>query len=336
MSFIWPIMLVLLCTVPLFAGLYAFIQIRAGRGKAKSGLGFGGGAAARRPGLRRHIPLVLALLALSILLMGLARPQQVVDVPRMEGTVVLAFDVSGSMAATDFKPTRMDAAKAAAKSFIEKQPSSVQIGVVAFTDNGFSAQVPTTDKDAILAAIDRMTPQRGTSMGQGILAALKSISVATSKDGGSNFYSNRTPQPTPSPTPVPQGTYTPAVIVLLSDGNNNEPPDPLTAAQTAADRGVRINTVGIGTTAGVDLHINGFNIHTALDETTLQAISKATGGTYYNATNETDLLKIYDNLASQFTIKSEKTELTSIFAGASLLVFLAGGLASLVWFGRFP
>jgi Ca-activated chloride channel family protein len=135
---------------------------------------------------------------------------------------------------------------------------------------------------------------------------------------------------------VPQGTYTSAVIVLLTDGENNESPDPLAAAQTASDRGVRIYTVGIGSAVGTTLHINGFTVHTQLNEAMLKQISQLTDGSYYNAENEQDLRKIYDNLDPQLVIKPEKTEVTSVFAGASILVLLIGGTFSLLWFNRLP
>jgi Ca-activated chloride channel family protein len=238
------------------------------------------------------------------------------------------------MAADDLKPTRMEAAKTAARDFVQRQPSSVQIGVVAFSDSGFTVQVPTNDQEAILAAINRLTPQRGTSLANGILASLNTIAVGAGQ--APHLYSNLSPTPTPTPTPVPKGTYTSAVIVLLTDGENNESPDPFAAAQTAADRGVRIYTVGIGSAAGTTLHINGFTVHTQLDEAMLKQISQLTDGTYYNAENEQDLRTIYDNLNPQLVIKPEKTEVTSIFAGVSILVLLIGGVFSLLWFSRLP
>jgi len=238
------------------------------------------------------------------------------------------------MAADDLKPTRIEAAKAAARTFIDRQPATVQIGVVAFSDGGFAVQQPTNDKETILASINRLTPQRGTSLAQGIFASLNAI--ATDKGQGPLEYSNLTPTIVPTPTPVPAGTYGSAVIILLSDGENNVSPDPFAAAQTAADRGVRIYTVGIGSAAGVNLHVNGFNVHTRLDEATLQQIAQIAGGSYFNAGNEQDLGEIYSNLNPQLAIKPEEMEMTSIFAGASILVLLLGGFFSLLWFSRMP
>jgi Ca-activated chloride channel family protein len=335
MSFIWPVMLVLLMLIPLFVGQYVRIQQRRQRLAASyGGLGLLRQAAGRDPGLRRHIPPALFLLSLTILLVALARPQATVSLPRVEGTVILAFDVSGSMAADDWAPTRMEAAKAAALDFVELQPPSVLIGVVAFSDNGFAVQSPTDDREAVIAAINRLTPQRGTSLGNGILASLNAIVANT--EPAPRLLSNLTPAPTATPTPVPQGTYSPAVIVLLSDGENNEAPDPLAAAQAAADRGVRIYTVGIGSAAGAPLHVDGFTVHTRLDEAALQQISLLTGGDYYNAGSQQDLQAIYENLDPQLIVKPEDIEVTSIFAGTGILVLLIGGAFSLQWFNRLP
>ena len=338
MSFMWPFMLWLLILVPLIVAFYGVLQRRQRRVNATfSGMGLLQGAGGQMPVIRRHIPMVFFLIGLTILIVALARPQTIVSLPKEQGTIILAFDVSGSMAAEDLKPTRMDAAKAAAKDFIQRQPLSVQVGVVAFSDAAFSMQTPTNDKDAILASIERLAPQKGTSVGNGILNALKAIAVSNGQAGGPLTYSNLTPSPTPTPTPLPRGQYTNGVIILLTDGENNESPDPLGAAQTAADRGVRIYTVGLGSAAGSDLHINGFIIHTQLDEATLQQISQITGGTYYNAQNAQDLNKIFDkNLNTQLVIKPEETEVTSFFAGASILVLLLGGTFSLLWFSRLP
>jgi Ca-activated chloride channel family protein len=346
MSFIWPTMLLLLLFIPLFGVLYILLQQRRRRFAANySSLGLVHEAMGRGPGIRRHVPPALFLVGLTILMIALARPQTVVSLPRVEGTVILAFDVSGSMAADDMKPTRMEVAKAAAREFAQRQPRSVQVGVVAFSDSGFAVQAPTNDQDAILASINRLTPERGTSLAHGILASLNTIAADTGQ--ALQIDSSLTPAPLPTiatpsapegpiGTPVPEETYTSATIVLLTDGENNESPDPLAAAQAAADRGVRIYTVGIGSAAGTTLHINGFTVHTQLDEAMLQQISQLTDGAYYNAENEQDLHTIYENLAPQLVIKPEKTEVTSIFAGASIFVLLIGGTFSLLWFSRLP
>jgi len=274
------------------------------------------------------------LLSLGILAVAVARPQTQVSFPHIEGTVILAFDVSGSMAAQDFKPTRMEASKTAARDFVDHQPSTVRIGIVAFSDNGLTVQTPTNDQNAILTAINRLAPQRGTSLASGISAALKAIDVGAGQP--SEIYTNLTPVPILTPTPMPPGKYSSADIVLLTDGENNENPDPLSVAQTAADRGVRIYTVGIGSPTGINLHVNGFIVHTQLNEDMLKQISQTTGGTYYNAQNEKDLIKIYDSLNPQLIITPQQTEVTSVFAGAGIFLMLMAGMFSLFWFGHVP
>ncbi len=327
-------MLLLLLLVPLFVVLYIRIQQR----RQRLITGFGSlslmkAAAQNKPGGRRHIPPVLFLLSLIILIIGLARPQTEVSLPRIAGTVILAFDVSGSMAADDLKPTRMEAAKAVVEDFIARQPPTVQIGVIAFSDSGFSVQPPTNDETTLIAAIHRLAPERGTSLANGIIMSLNTIAAA---NGQTNYYSNVTPTPAPTPTPMPKGTYTSAVIILVTDGENNQSPDPFEIAQTAADLGVRIYTVGIGSPSGTNVHINGFTVHTQLEEATLQQISQMTNGTYYNAESEEDLRTIYDNLSPQLVVKPQVMEVTPLFAGASILVMLIGAILSLMWFGRVP
>jgi Ca-activated chloride channel family protein len=258
-----------------------------------------------------------------------------VRLPRIEGTVILAIDISGSMAADDLDPTRLGAAQAAAQAFVEGSPPSTLVGVVAFSDSGFTVQAPTNDRETILATINRLAPESGTSLANGILASLTTI-LAAETEPPPGLYTNRAPEPTPVPTPVPAGTYTSAVIVLLTDGENNESPDPLEAAQAAADRGVRIYTVGIGSAAGTTLELDGFSVHTRLDEGMLRQLSDITGGAYYSAENEGELRAIYENLDPQWAIKPEQMEVTSIFAGTSILVLLVGGALSLLWFGRMP
>ena len=334
MTFIWPLALLSLLSIPVLVGFYLLLQRRRRRIAADySSLGLVQNQKSRSIGFRRHIPTIVLLAGLSTLMVTSARPQTLVSLPRIEGTVILAFDVSGSMAATDLQPTRMEAAKAAAREFVKKQPPSVVIGTVAFSDSGFSVQPPTNDKDAVLASIDRLSPQRGTSVANGILVSLKAIET---NNQSTHFYTNLTPTPEASPTPVAPRQHGSAVIVLLSDGENNERPDPIAAAQAAADRGVRVYTVGLGSTGGTTLHVNGFTVHTQLDEVSLQQIAQITGGTYYNATSAQDLTKIYGGLDPELVIRPEKIEVTSIFAGASAAVLMLGGLLSLFWFSRLP
>jgi len=339
MSFIWPPMLLLALVIPVGVALYLVRDRRRRRRIAEFGT-FAGAATERpTPGgrLRRRLPAVLFVVGMTILVLAIARPQSVVSVPRVEGTVILSFDVSGSMAATDLAPTRMEAAKKAARGFVERQPASMLIGVVAFSDSGFSVQVPTDDQALVLAAIDRIQPERGTSLGRGILTSLTTIETADA-DPAAGYYTNRSPDPgpTPAPTPVPDGTYASAAIVLLTDGENNQRPDPLEAASAAADRGVRIYTVGIGSAAGTTLQVEGFQVHSQLDEAMLRQIADITDGTYYAADDPQELSAIYDTIDTRLVIKPEPMEVTSLFAGAGVLLLVIGGLASLTWLGRLP
>lgn len=337
MEFIWPGMLALLLVVPLAAWLYLRLQQRRRQLALRYGsLGIWQGAGGAGPGARRHLPPVFFLAGLTILILALARPQAAISLPRVEGTAILVFDVSASMAAEDGSPTRMEAAKAAARQFVLSQPPSVQVGVVAFSDSSFMLQAPSGDQAAAISAIDRLTPQRGTSLAQGILAALNTLAVDAGEDP-QGLRSNGDPlagQEDPFQIPLPEGPFPGAVIVLFSDGENHEAPDPLAAAQAAAERAVRVYTVGVGSPAGVPLNVNGFTVHTRLQEELLQQIAQLTGGSYFNAGTEPDLGAVYEGVIPQLVVKPEKMEMTSIFAGASILVLLAGSLFSLLWFSR--
>lgn len=335
MTFIWPSMLVFLLLIPLFVWLYLRIQRQRRQLVARYGnLMVASGHVTRRLGFHRHIPPMFFLVALTIMIIALARPEAVIGVPRIEGTVILTFDISASMAADDLEPTRLEAAKAAAAAFIERQPSTVQIGIVAFSDSGLSIQQPTYNQADALAAISRLDPARGTSLGNGVLVSLNVIE--TNGQEVTNYYSDLTPVPTPSPTPVPAGTYTSSVIVLLTDGENTNEPDPLEVAQAAADRGVRIYTIGIGSATGTTLEIEGFNVFSQLDEVMLQQIAQVTGGSYFNAESREELVEVYENLNRQFVIRPEPMEITPILAGIGILSLLFGGILSMLWFGRVP
>ncbi len=335
MTFIWPLMLFSLLVIPLFIWLYWRAQLRRQRLTAAYGtLGVVRERAGRRPlGRRRHLPPLCFLLGLTVLCVALARPITEVGIPLWEGTLLLAFDVSGSMAATDLEPTRMEAAKAAAIEFVQRQPATVRIGVVAFSDSGFAIQQPTNDQALILAAIERLAPERGTSLAYGILTAIDTLLV---RPEATRVYSDLTPTPTPTPAPVPPGSNRGAAIVLITDGENTAPPEPFEAAQLAADRGVRIYPIGIGSPGGADLEVEGFMVHTRLDEPTLQQIAQVTEGRYFNAANEEDLRAIYDELDPQFVIRTETMEITALLAGVGTLLLLIGGAFSLVWFSRLP
>jgi Ca-activated chloride channel homolog len=343
MSFIWPPVLVLLLAIPVGVAIYRARDAR--RATRAAAFGWGSAPASeagagtrptrRRAGWTRRLPAALTVAGLTILVLSLARPQSVIGVPRFEGTVLLAFDVSGSMAATDVAPTRMEAAKAAALEFVEGAPASLRIGVVVFSDAGFSTQVPTYERAPVAAAIQRLEPERGTSLARGILSALTAIDIADHPPQD-DYYTTRSPAPTPAPTPVPRDAYEPVIVVLLTDGENTEEPDPGAAVQAARDRGIRIDTVGIGTAAGTTLEVEGFLIHTGLDEAVLQGIAEATDGTYYPAADQDDLTRIYDDVGRRLVVRTEPFELTPVFALAGFALLVVGGLTSLRWFGRMP
>jgi len=329
MTFLWPLMLLSLVSLPILIGLYKSANQRRQRLLAVYG---------QRPTAttltwgRRYLPPALLLLGFTVLSLAMARPQMEVSLPRIEGTVILAFDVSGSMAADDLQPTRMEAAKAAARTFVENQPPSVLIGVVAFSDSGFIVQSPTNEQALTLATISRLAPTRGTSLANGIQSSLNIIALG--RRTIPRLYTSRVPEPTPSPTPVPAGFHQPAVIILLSDGENNINPNPFEAAHSAAERGVRIYTVGIGSSAGATLNIDGFAVHTQLDEATLQQIATLTGGTYYQASSTEELRAVYDALDPELILKPETLEVTAPFAGVAVAVLLLGSALSLWWLGK--
>jgi Ca-activated chloride channel family protein len=251
-----------------------------------------------------------------------------VDLPRVEGTVILAFDISQSMNADDLEPTRMEAAKKAATAFVESQPSTIDIGVVAFSGGGLVVQPPTDDQGAVLATIDRLTPQGGTSLGQGIFSALNGIvGEAIAVDPADLEEGD---------LDLDVGRYPSAVVLLLTDGENTEMPDPLQIAQLAAEAGVRIYPVGIGSEEGAILNIDGFNVVSRLDETILEEIAGLTNGSYYRAADEEALQEIYKNVDLQLTMSGEKMEVTALFAGLSMIFMLLGTGLTLWWLGRMP
>jgi Ca-activated chloride channel family protein len=279
-------------------------------------------------GVRRHIPPAVFLGGLTLLLVALARPEVTVTLPRVEGTVVLAIDVSGSMNADDLEPTRMEAAKVAARTFVENQPRTVLVGVVAFSGGGLVVQPPTDDQAAVLATIDRLSPEGGTSLGQGIFTSLSAIAGEPLAINEADLEEG--------PVTTEIGYYPSAVIVVLTDGENTAPPEPLEIAQLAADAGVRIFPVGVGSRDGTVVEIEGFSIVSQLHEEPLREIAGVTNGAYFSAQDAETLQEIYENIDLQLTVRGEQMEVTAIVAGTSTLLFLLGGALSLVWFGRVP
>ena len=319
-----------LLLVPILVLIYITMLRRRNRIAEQSGFVFAQNVS-KQAESRRHIPVLLFFLGITILLVSLARPRATVSLPKYEGTVVLVFDVSGSMAADDVEPTRMEAAKSAAVAFVNNQPASVRVGVVAFSGGGISVQTPDTNRNATIATIERLVPRRGTSLGNGILVGLNAIVVDA---GDPPIIDASSLSTSDDEVAIPQGWYPSAVIVLLSDGENNDSPDPLFVTNLAIDLGVRVYTVGVGSTAGTIINVEGMSIHTQLNESMLMQIADTSGGRYYFADDESELTRIYDDLEPALSIKPEEMELTSLFAGLGLLIFLIGGTLSFLWFGR--
>lgn len=326
MTFEWPMLLLSLLAVPVLVIAYR-AQLRR-RDERRAELAAEGLVAASPggPDRWRHVAPLLLLAALTLLLASLARPSATVAEPRREGTVILAFDVSTSMAAKDLAPTRLDAAKAAARTFVAKQPSSIRLGVVAFGDSAVISQQPTNDRKEVLAAIDRLAPQGGTALGRGIVSAIsaiagKPISVdETGQDGTAGGDE--------------LGYYGSAAVVLLSDGENTTDPDPLVLAELASTAGVRIFPIGLGSPQGTVLEVDGFQISTRLDEATLKQIADTTDGTYYAASDTAALSKVYSSINLTWTARTERREITSWFAAAAAVLLLLGAGASVVRSGR--
>ncbi len=312
--------------------MYLRLQRRRSRDAARLGtLGVVGEGETARLLRRRHIPPVVFLAGLLLLALASARPEVTLPTPRMEGTVVLAFDVSASMAADDVEPTRMEVAKETAQAIVDRRPNTVKIGVVAFGEGGLVVQPPTDDHQAISATIDRLVPQSGTSLGRGILTALNVVSSELEQEPDASSESAL-----PSSEPAPGSAFAPAIIVLLTDGENTDPPDPLEVAQVVIESGVRVYTVGVGTAEGATLEIDGFNVSTRLNEGALQEIALLTEGAYFKVDGAEDIPPIYEDLDTEFVIEPRETEVTSFLGGVSALVLLAGSALSLLWFGRIP
>jgi Ca-activated chloride channel family protein len=342
MNFIWAPALSLLAVVVALAVLYVVAQRRRHRYALRyANLSLVREAIGKGPGWRRHVPPALFVFALALMSVAVARPQAVVAVPSQEGTVILALDVSGSMLAEDMKPNRIEAAKAAARAFVDKQSASVRIGVVSFSGDASIVQSPTTDKSLVVAAINRLRAQRATAIGRAILISLDAIFEGSEDDLPSSILQQQTPGASPLPTATPfpsylQGQHAAASIVLLSDGQNNQFPPPLDVVDQATQRGVRIFTIGVGSAGGTIVRLQGRAVRTALDEVTLKRIAELTDGEYFNASTEKDLRAVYENLTTQLVIRNEKTELTAYFTAAAAIFAVFAGMFSLLWFNRLP
>lgn len=342
MKFLWPTMLWLLLAVPLLVAAYAWLLRRRKRAALRyPGLAIVREAAGPGQAVRRHLPPALFLLALSAMLVAIARPTAVVTLPAQYETVILAMDVSGSMRATDVEPTRLAAAQAAARAFVAEQPGSARIGVVAFGGSATLVQPPTHSREDVVAAIDRFELQRGTAVGNGILVSLKTIFPEQEfelppRRARRSAARDAKPGPgAPKPAqPAAAGSYASAVIVLLSDGQTTTGPDPIEAARLAAERGVRIYTVGIGTPNGEILVGDGWSMRVRLDEEALQDIAQLTRGDYFYAGTASELKNVYATMSSKMVLETRESEVTALFSAAAALAAVLAALLSMLWFNR--
>jgi Ca-activated chloride channel homolog len=347
MSFIWPTMLWLLLLLPALVALYLWLLAR----KRKTTVRLASVAVARLalgtgPGWRRHVPPLLMLAAVAAGLLAVARPTAIVMLPMAERTIMLAMDVSGSMRAEDVKPNRLVASQEAAKAFVGKLPREVKVGVVSFAGTAAVVQAPTTSRDDVIAAIERFQLQRGTATGSGIILSLATLfpdhGIEIQHITGQRNFPGGPAAPgqdirktdKPAFTPVPPGSYSSAAVIMLTDGQRTTGPDPLEAAKMAAERGIRVYTVGIGTTQGETIGFEGWSMRVRLDEETLKNISLLTHGEYFYAGTAEDLKKVYESLSSRMVVERKETEISALFAALGVLLsVLAAGL-SVWWFGR--
>ncbi len=345
MKFLWPETLWLLFAVPVLVAVYVVLLRRrkkvalryASLTIVKEAMGAG-------QSMRRHVPPLLILLALTTMFVAVGRPVAVVTLPTQHETVILAMDVSGSMRATDVKPNRLAASQAAAKAFIAEQPPTTRIGVVAFAATASLVQTPTLNREDIIASIDRFQPQRGTAIGSGIIVSLATLFPDAGIDVSKLLYGRDAWRSIPLDQarepekkdfkPVPPGSYNSAAIILLTDGQRTTGPDSLEAARMAADRGVRVFTVGVGTKDGETIGFGGWSMRVRLDEETLKNIANLTHGEYFYAGTATDLVKVYKMLNSRLVLEKKETEITALLSAAAAVMVLLAAALSLLWFNR--
>ena len=296
------------------------------------------GVASARGGRARLAGVWFTIAGIAVLAVATAGPAVTIPVSHASGTVILAMDVSGSMAATDVAPSRLSAAKKAAQQFINAQPGSVNVGVVAFEQGGLEAAVPSADHTNALAAIARLSAGGGTSLGSAILAALSAITHKPVSLG-------------PNGSAPAIGYWPSATIVLFSDGGDSgagasgggsasggtaagASPETSAAAEVAQKAGVHIDTVGIGTAAGTTVDVEGYHLFTGLDEATLKSISQTTGGTYHPASDASELNGIASSIDLRLTVTKQPYPLAGAFIALALLLLAAGALLNVVRTGR--
>jgi Ca-activated chloride channel family protein len=360
MQFLWSGLLPALVVIPILVAIYVLSQRR----RRPAGVRYSSLSLIRtaQPGssrFRRHLPFVLLAAALGSLVVALARPVVILSVPTDQTTILLTIDVSGSMCSSDVPPSRLEAAEAAAATFINNQATSAQIGIVAFSSYAEVIQTPTTDRQQLIAALHTLTTGRRTAIGDGILASIDAIATVDPAVAKSQTDTN----PGAAPAPVPTGDYAPDIIVLLTDGASNTGTAPLDAAQQAADRGVRVYTIGFGTANGGALSptcapqfqgrepggagAGGFggggfggggfggggggNFPRGIDEATLKQIAAITGGTYHPAETAGQLESVFQGLPTNLISKHEVTEISVVFVGLGVLLSGLGILLGKAW-----
>ena len=344
MNFLWPELLWLLLILPALVLLYLWLLKRKKNAAVSyANLALVRQAMAGNATWRRHLPPLLFLLALAALLLASARPFATIALPSQQETIMLAMDVSGSMRATDVEPNRLVAAQNAAKAFLADLPRHVKVGIVAFAGTASVVQPATVNREDLVAAIDKFQMQRGTAIGNGIVMSLAELFPDADIDLSKMQYGNR-PQGTSLDDkpkagkkvyePVAPGSNGSAAVILLTDGQRTTGVDPLEAAKLAADYGVRVYTVGVGTVTGETIGFEGWSMRVRLDEESLKAIATKTQAEYFYAGTAQDLKKVYTTLSSKLTLQKKDTEISGLMAllGAALALLSAG--LSVFWFNR--
>ena len=348
MSFLWPHYLWLFLLLAPLPALYVWLLRRRNRAALRySDLGVVRAAAAGRQ-WRRHLPPALLLLACAVLLLAAARPVARVPLPWARTSIMLAMDVSLSMRVSDVKPTRMVAAQDAAKRFLQELPKHIEVGLVTFAGSTQVAQRATLDREALVTSIDGFQMQIGTAVGDAIVMSLSELFPEQHIDLGTMTFGraalgsaskgrsldDRAKPPPVEITPVAPGSFDSAAIILLSDGRRTVGMDTLAAAKMAADRGVRVHVVGLGTLDGDASTSDGMAIYMKLDEPTLREVARLTGGEYHHAGTAEKLRSVYENLGSRVQVNARETDLAGLLALIAALVALCAAVLSMRWFGR--
>ena len=341
MNLLWPEWLWSLLLLPLLVAAYLALLARRKKNTVRlASVALVKQALGKGPGWRRHVPPALLLAAVAVLLLASARPTAKIKLPSVQETIILAMDVSGSMRATDVQPNRLVAAQEAAKAFVAGLPRTVRIGVVSFAGTAALVQPPTFSREDVVAAIDRFQLQRGTAIGSGLVLSLASLFPDDGIDL-SQITGQRAMPVAPGEkkekkpfVPVEPGSYSSAAIILLTDGQRTTGPDPMEAAKMAAERGVKVYTVGVGTKNGEIIGFEGWSMRVRLDEDTLKNIANATRANYFYAGTADDLKQVYQGLSSRLVVETKETEITGFLALAGALLAIAAAALSIWWFGR--